>query len=162
MAARSQCDCEVELMHCHAAGSSSGSTVRVLSAAIAPLRCHSVSHFVFALHMPVLTPCASRPKRRDARERVCVFKGVFVVSNTRFYVQTSTAHALPMPVTPPFTTLPWQVRRILTAPAALLLFTRFMEHLAVWRSTGVFIAVIRMIVIDTLGWAVLFILFEVT
>lgn len=49
----------------------------------------------------------------------------------------------------------------MTAPAALLLFTRLMEHLAVWKSTGVFIAVIRMVIAGTASWSVLFILFEV-
>lgn len=49
----------------------------------------------------------------------------------------------------------------MTAPAALFLFTRLMEHLAVWKSTGVFIAVIRMVIAETASWSVLFILFEV-
>ncbi|CAM9904583.1 unnamed protein product, partial [Laminaria digitata] len=48
----------------------------------------------------------------------------------------------------------------MTAPAALFLFTRLMEHLAVWRSTGIFIAVIRMMIVNTASWSVLFILFE--
>ncbi|CAM9702258.1 unnamed protein product [Ascophyllum nodosum] len=51
-------------------------------------------------------------------------------------------------------------KRLVTAPAALFLFTRCMEHLAVWKSTGVFIAVIRMMIVDTASWAVIFILFE--
>ena len=54
-----------------------------------------------------------------------------------------------------------QVRRVMTGPAALFLFTRLMEHLAVWRSTGLFIAVIRMMIVNTASWSVLFILFEV-
>eukprot|EP00903_Cladosiphon_okamuranus_P011708 g11011.t1 len=52
------------------------------------------------------------------------------------------------------------IRRVMTAPAALFLFTRLMEHLAVWKSTGIFIAVIRMVIADTASWSVLFILFE--
>lgn len=54
-----------------------------------------------------------------------------------------------------------QARRMMTAPASLLLYTRFMEHLAIWKSTGVFIAVIRMVLVDTASWAVLFILLQV-
>ncbi|CAM9702185.1 unnamed protein product [Ascophyllum nodosum] len=53
------------------------------------------------------------------------------------------------------------VRRLVTAPAVLFLFTRFMEHLAVWKSTGIFITVIRMMFVDTASWAVIFVLFEV-
>lgn len=49
----------------------------------------------------------------------------------------------------------------MTAPAALFLFTRFVEHLAIWRSTSIFIAVIRLMIVDTASWAVLFLLFEV-
>ena len=45
-----------------------------------------------------------------------------------------------------------QVRRVMTGPAALFLFTRLMEHLAVWRSTGLFIAVIRMMIVNTASW----------
>ncbi|CAN0108954.1 unnamed protein product, partial [Discosporangium mesarthrocarpum] len=53
------------------------------------------------------------------------------------------------------------LRRVMTAPASLFLLMRFMEHLAIWRSTGIFIAVIRMMLVDTGSWSILFILFEV-
>ncbi|CAN0117240.1 unnamed protein product, partial [Ectocarpus sp. 12 AP-2014] len=53
------------------------------------------------------------------------------------------------------------IRRVMTAPAALFLFLRLMEHLAVWKSTGIFIAVIRMVIVETASWAVLFCIFQV-
>ncbi|CAM9258297.1 unnamed protein product [Phaeothamnion confervicola] len=53
-----------------------------------------------------------------------------------------------------------QARRMVVAPAALFLFLRFMEHLAVWRTTGVLIAVVRMMFLDTIKWSVLFLLFQ--
>ncbi|CBJ28918.1 Ankyrin Repeat Transient Receptor Potential Channel [Ectocarpus siliculosus] len=52
------------------------------------------------------------------------------------------------------------IRRVMTAPAALFLFLRLMEHLAVWKSTGIFIAVIRMVIVGTASWSVLFGLFQ--
>ncbi|CAM9781145.1 unnamed protein product [Ascophyllum nodosum] len=52
------------------------------------------------------------------------------------------------------------IRRLLTAPAALILFTRCMEHLAVWKSTGIFIAVMRMVFVDTASWAIIFVMLE--
>ncbi|CAM9902638.1 unnamed protein product, partial [Ectocarpus sp. 12 AP-2014] len=53
------------------------------------------------------------------------------------------------------------IRRVMTAPAALFLFLRLMEHLAVWKSTGIFIAVIRMVIVETASWAVLFCIFQI-
>ncbi|CAM9538385.1 unnamed protein product [Ectocarpus sp. 4 AP-2014] len=53
------------------------------------------------------------------------------------------------------------IRRVMTAPAALFLFLRLMEHLAVWKSTGIFIAVIRMVIVRTASWSVLFCLFQI-
>ncbi|CAN0285897.1 unnamed protein product [Pylaiella littoralis] len=90
-------------------------------------------------------------------------------------LQSVTAYVLVLALIPVFK--PWQetvewgsgpleytkadtVRRCLTAPAAIFLFTRLMEHLAMWKSTGIFIAVIRMVIVDTASWSILFILFE--
>jgi hypothetical protein len=50
-------------------------------------------------------------------------------------------------------------RRLLTAPAALALMLRSMEFLSIWRPTGIFLAVIRTMIVDTLYWSMLFLMF---
>ncbi|CAM9235271.1 unnamed protein product [Chrysoparadoxa australica] len=53
-----------------------------------------------------------------------------------------------------------EVKRCIVGPATLMLFMRVLEHLATLRATGMFIAVIRLMILDTIRWSVLFVLFQ--